>query len=34
MNHLARSLAVILQEHPRLSELILRILDYIEKKTR
>jgi hypothetical protein len=32
MNHLARSIAVILAAHPRLAGLILRILNYIERK--
>jgi hypothetical protein len=32
MNHLARSLAVILVDHPRLAGLILRILNRIDRK--
>jgi hypothetical protein len=32
MNHLARSLAIILAAHPRLAGLVLRILNYIERK--
>jgi hypothetical protein len=34
MNHLARSIAIILAAHPRLAELVLRILNYIERKTK
>jgi hypothetical protein len=32
MSHLARSLAVILAAHPRLAGLVLRVLNYIERK--
>jgi hypothetical protein len=32
MNHLARSLAIILAAHPRLAGLILRILNRIDRK--
>jgi hypothetical protein len=32
MNHLARSLAIILAAHPRLAGLVLQILNYIERK--
>jgi hypothetical protein len=32
MNHLARSLAIILAAHPRLAGLILRILNHIDRK--
>jgi hypothetical protein len=34
MNHLARSFAIILASHPRLAGLVLRILNYIERKTK
>jgi hypothetical protein len=34
MNHLARTIAVILAAHPRLAGLVLRILNYIERKTK
>jgi hypothetical protein len=34
MNHLARSLAIILAAHPRLAGLVLRILSYIDRKTK
>jgi hypothetical protein len=34
MNHLTRSLAIILAAHPRLAGLVLRILNYIERKTK
>jgi hypothetical protein len=32
MSHLSRSLAVILAGHPRLANLIFRILNHIERK--
>jgi hypothetical protein len=32
MNHLARSFAIILADHPRLAGLILRILNRIDRK--
>jgi hypothetical protein len=34
VSHLARSLAIILAAHPRLAGLILRLINYIERKTK
>ena len=34
MNHLARSIAITLAAHPRLAGVVLRILNYIERKTK
>jgi hypothetical protein len=34
MNHLARSLVIILAAHPRLAGLVIRILNHIDRKTK